>query len=402
MHYRTKGNEAERLVKLLRDEYPEARKLLTQPSVLKELWIYAETGRFRQAKMENALRPLTETSKRAGELAEAIRSNQWRAMRDERQTHYEFLRLEAQLLAEFHAGQNEMLERIREELSGLRAALPAARQLPAQTAPFVDREREIADGELKLKAPAVGHVAVVLNCSGMAGTGKSVFALELAYRQADRFAGGVLYCDMRTADGRPREAADVAGRLLRDLGIAPDTIPPNQERRLALFRSTCALTPVMLVLDNVSEASQPQLLVPAHGESVVLITSRTPLQALATAGLVELLEMADEDSMMLLERIIGQRVSDDREAAATIVRCCAGLPLALGVIAGRVRAQPYQTLAEVARRLAESPDVLADIDDRAGTACGRRLADARSAQTGRLEPCCGRGRRAGDRVCAGA
>ena len=123
----------------------------------------------------------------------------------------------------------------------------------------------------------------------------------------------------------------------------------------------------MLVLDNVSEASQPQLLVPAHGESVVLITSRTPLQALATAGLVELLEMADEDSMMLLERIIGQRVSDDREAAATIVRCCAGLPLALGVIAGRVRAQPYQTLAEVARRLAESPDVLADIDDRAGT-----------------------------------
>lgn len=68
MHYRTKGNEAERLVKLLRDEYPEARKLLTQPSVLKELWIYAETGRFRQAKMENALRPLTETSKRAESL----------------------------------------------------------------------------------------------------------------------------------------------------------------------------------------------------------------------------------------------------------------------------------------------------------------------------------------------
>ena len=106
MHYRTKGNEAERLVKLLRDEYPEARKLLTQPSVLKELWIYAETGRFRQAKMENALRPLTETSKRAGELAEAIRSNQWRAMRDERQTHYEFLRLEAQLLSWHRARHN--------------------------------------------------------------------------------------------------------------------------------------------------------------------------------------------------------------------------------------------------------------------------------------------------------
>lgn len=63
---------------------------------------------------------------------------------------------------------------------------------------------------------------------------------KLAYRQPDRFDGGVLYVDMRSPDGRVLSAGDVAARLLRDLGIGPDAIPEDPERREALWRSTCA------------------------------------------------------------------------------------------------------------------------------------------------------------------
>src|SRR4051794_3495385 len=95
-----RGSEARQLVKLLRDEHPAAPKLLTQPDALGELWWYAETGELRTNAMVVAVRPLTESEREACDLVEAIRATQWRVMRDERRSHFEFLRLREEIAAD--------------------------------------------------------------------------------------------------------------------------------------------------------------------------------------------------------------------------------------------------------------------------------------------------------------
>jgi hypothetical protein len=363
----SKGNEAEQLVKVLKSQFPDAYKLLTQPSVLVELYVYAETGVFKTAEMVKALRAITGSPEEAAALAEAIRENQWRAMREPRQMHFELRRLRDEIGGDVAAGGEQVVQRLTEAIEKLARRLPVARQLPAQTAPFVDRDRELAEGERKLAGPAAGHVALVVNCTGMSGAGTSVFALELAYRQMGSFGGGVLYADMRSADGRKRDAADLAGRLLRDLGVGPDAIPEDPERRLALWRSVCAEEPVMIVLDNAPSDGAVAALIPSRGESIVIVTSRAPLAALAGAGLIELVEMADTDGLALLEAIVGERVREEPDAAREIVGHCCGLALALAVIAGRLRAQPGARLEDMARALAASQDILGGLDDRVGT-----------------------------------
>ncbi len=362
-----KGSEANQLVKLLKPRFPNAYKLLTQPSVLVEIYVYAESGVFRQAEMVRALRAITDSPQQAAELAEAIRENQWRVMHDDRQAHQELRRLRAEIGGDIGAGNSELLRGITEAIERLALRLPAARQLPARTSPFVDRDRELADGQSKLATASPGHVAKLVNCTGMAGAGKSVFALELAYRQPDRFDGGVLYVDMRSTDGRVLSAGDLAARLLRDLGVGPDSISEDPERRLALWRSMCATGRVLVVLDNAQQGSEVQRLIPANSECVVLVTSRTPLQGLAGAALIELAEMAQDDALQLLEAIVGERVRSEAEAAREIVASCSGLPLALAVVAGRLWAQPGRTLASMAKALATSADLLGGLDDRAGT-----------------------------------
>lgn len=361
-----KGSEARQLVKELKPRFPVAQGLLTQPEALGVLWLFAETGEFRREETVRAIRPLTNSDEEAEALAEAIRTTQWRVVRDDRQMHFEFLQLAAEMRADRQAGEERILARIEAALTKFARALPAARQLPAQTSPFVDRSAEIAAGERLLKPPPDGRVAAVLNCSGMTGTGKSAFVLELARRHADRFPGGVLYVEMRSADGRVRSPGDVAARLLRDLGVAPDSIPRDPEERLGLLRSTLVETPVMLVLDNACDEDQVRELIPANSTSVVLITSGAPL-SFGAAQTIDLAGLAEDDAIALLQTIVGDRVADEPEAAAAIAKRCAGLPLALVVVAGRARRHPGRPLAEFARADSGDIDEIAALDDPNGT-----------------------------------
>jgi len=358
-----RGSEARQLVKLLKDEHPAAPKLLTQPDALGELWWYAETGDLRTNAMVVAVRPLTESEKEACDLVEAIRTTQWSVMRDERRSHFEFLRLREEIAADIRGGQAASLARLDEALRGFARALPIARQLPAQTSPFADRAHELTAGERLLSERPEGQVAVVLAVGGIAGVGKSSLALELAHRHAEEFAGGVLYVNMRSADGSPRSTPDVAARLLRDLGIAAEAIPREADARLAALRSVLAREAVLLVLDNAANAEQVQGLIPANRDSVVIVTSRAPLAELGAARLLELRELEVEDGVAVLEAILGRSVQ--REAAAAVVKGCAGLPLAIAVVGARVRrGKPLEDLATGAT---QGGDPLAALDDPAGT-----------------------------------
>jgi hypothetical protein len=386
-----KGSEVAQLVRLLKKDFPMAKGLRTQPEALGALWYYAKTGQFQLEEMVSAVRPLTDSEDQAIRLAEAIRDNQWRAVRKESQLHFECLRLADQIQVEAAAGKERderverSLERLEQAIAKLARELPAARQLPAQTLPFVDREKAIKAGEELLSHPPAGRAAMVINLSGMAGMGKSALALELAYRQIERFPAGALYVELRAPDGHLRHPGEVAGRLLRDLGVSPEAIPRDPEERLCLLRSTLAERPVLLVLDNAESEAQVRDLIPPAAESLVLITSRAPL-AIGVEQSIDLEALADGDAALLFESIVGKRARDEPDAVATMIARCGGLPLALVVLASRTRRRPAMPLSAFLPAGSGDGDEVEALDDPRATLRTALVAaiDAASAGARRL------------------
>lgn len=364
------SDEPKRLVQVLDREHPAARKLLTQPGALMELWLYSQTGFFNEEGMIRAVKPVTDSEEEAIALAHAIRDEQWQAVPDKRRTHFELQRLLTQIASEIEVSQQETVSRLEQAVAGLGRQLPAARQLPAQTMPFGDRAAELADAETRLQTHPTGNVATILNCTGMTGAGKSAFAIELAYRQPDRFSGGILYVDLSAASGAQRSAAEIASSLLVDLGVAPEAIHADEGARLRQLQSVYAENHVMLVLDNIAAESQLQALIPAQRESLVLVTSITPVGSLPTASVLNLEPMSEDDAVLVLAQFLGEAVTHEPEAARRIARCCAGLPLAVAVIAGKIRTRSGLSLAQHAERVEAAADLVAALDDREATLKG--------------------------------
>jgi hypothetical protein len=118
-----------------------------------------------------------------------------------------------------------VVERLDAVLVRLGRDLPGARQLPAATERFVDRLAELDAAHAAAIAPAARASARIVAIAGMAGIGKSALAVEAARRLGDGFEGGALYVDLRGGGGRTRPQAELAMRLLRDLGVAAEAIP---------------------------------------------------------------------------------------------------------------------------------------------------------------------------------
>jgi transcriptional regulator with XRE-family HTH domain len=85
----------------------------------------------------------------------------------------------------------------------------AGRTLPRDIGSFTGRQRELA--ELVATAASAGAVVSIHAIGGMAGVGKTAFAVHAAHRLADRFPGGQIFC--------------------RCTGTLPGTSPPTQSTR---------------------------------------------------------------------------------------------------------------------------------------------------------------------------
>ncbi|GHH61352.1 hypothetical protein GCM10017774_87200 [Lentzea cavernae] len=198
----------------------------------------------------------------------------------------------------------------------LRADVAVPRQLPVPPRSFVGRERELAALDAAL---AAGHRIVAV--TGPAGVGKTALALHWAHRAADRFPDGQVYVDLR----RTAEPV-VAGR-----------------------RS-------VVLLDNARDADQVRSLLRAAPGCLVVVTSRdrlTGLVAVDGAQPVPVDLMSAEDSRALLADRLGTRA--DPAAVAEVVSRCAGLPLALTVVAARVACTGFG-LEEIAAELRDGLD----------------------------------------------
>jgi DNA-binding SARP family transcriptional activator/tetratricopeptide (TPR) repeat protein len=223
-------------------------------------------------------------------------------------------------------------------------------QLPAAPADFTGRAREIARLRVAVRPAEVGvPIAAV---SGQPGAGKTSLVLHTAHTLRARFPDGQLWVHLGGSSPCPRDPAEVLGEFLRALGMHGSAIPETLSERTGCYRSLLAGRRVLVVVDDAAAAAQIRPLVPGTAGCALLITSRSQLADMEGAELIPLDVMSGSDAAALLTRLVGEdRVAADRNAAASLIRSCGALPLALRIVGAKLAARPLWSLSLMAQRL---------------------------------------------------
>ena len=242
-------------------------------------------------------------------------------------------------------------------------AAAAVRSLPRDIAAFTGRQVELDQltGTLPQVA-ASGRVVGIHAIDGMAGVGKTTFALHAAHRLAEGFPDGQFFLPLHahTAGQRPVDSADAVASLLLAAGVAAAQIPPGLEARAARWRDHVAGKKILLVLDDAAAHDQVRPLLPGTAGSLVLITSRRRLTALEDAAVISLDVLPAGEAAALLARLAarpGVHAADP--AVGEITRLCGYLPQAIGMLASQLRHHPAWRPAALAASLAAARDRLA-------------------------------------------
>ncbi|NHI20317.1 AfsR/SARP family transcriptional regulator [Phycicoccus endophyticus] len=232
-------------------------------------------------------------------------------------------------------------------------ALPVPRMLPRRPDTLLGRGRELA--ALRDAARALDQGAVVVAVTGLPGVGTSALALEAGHALRDLFPDGTLYHDAANEPGGIDTEA-VLTSFLPLLGVHPEAVPSSPPARAGLLRSLLDGRRVLVVLDNVAcvpgAGCDLADLLPASAGSMAVLTSRRAIEGLATDLHLRLRSLTTEPALALLAGLVGaERVAEEPEAAAEVVRLTGGLPLGLRLAAGRLAQRPDLGLDDLAGRL---------------------------------------------------
>ncbi|HEY8473311.1 MAG TPA: BTAD domain-containing putative transcriptional regulator, partial [Natronosporangium sp.] len=255
--------------------------------------------------------------------------------------------------------------------------VPVPRQLPADVPGFTGRAEALkALDELLGRRSEITGPVVISAIAGAAGIGKTALAVHWGHRVADRFPDGQLYVNLRGFDpgGSPVDPATAVRAFLDALGVPPERLPASLDAQVSLYRSLLAERRMLVVLDNARDADQVRPLLPGAPGCLVLVTSRRRLSGLvATDGAVPLpLDVLPEDEarQLLAARLGPERLAAEPAAVAELIAGCAGLPLALAIVAARAATRLGFPLAAVAEEVRAAgaglepftgPDQLADL-----------------------------------------
>jgi DNA-binding SARP family transcriptional activator len=253
-------------------------------------------------------------------------------------------------------------------------------QLPADVAAFAGRGRELAQLYAALGQTEDPLTPVVLvTIDGMPGVGKTALAVHWAHLVADQFPDGVLYRDLHGFDpsGHATSADDALLGFVQALGVSASDVPADHEARAALYRSLLNGRRMLILLDNAYDVAQVQPLLPGSHGSMVIVTSRARMTGLiATRGARPLpltpLDVGDARDA-LSRRLSPRRVGAEPQALNELARLCAGLPLAVSIVAARATEAPHVALAAFVDELRDPGTCLAALST------GDSVADVRLA-----------------------
>ncbi|MEU6855056.1 tetratricopeptide repeat protein, partial [Actinacidiphila alni] len=222
--------------------------------------------------------------------------------------------------------------------------------LPDAEGPFTGRRAHvarIAQWVHQARASTGVHPTVVV-LHGPAGSGRTTLAVRTAQQLRDQFRGACVV-DLRGAsDGRtPLPTREALLHLLNRFGAPRDQLlfreRQNQEQHLRRlseqYQQHLTGVPVVIVLDDATDAAQVRALVPERSESLVLVTCREPfdLAELAVPGAaVHSLDVGPldlDDTVELLGELADAAGTAGArpEEADRLRRLCAGLPIALRI-----------------------------------------------------------------------
>jgi len=253
--------------------------------------------------------------------------------------------------------------------SSTRVVPPVPRQLPAPLPSFTGRDDELTQLSAMMVHGSDRRDPVVISAiGGTGGMGKTCLAVRWAHDNVDRFPDGQLYANLRGFDpsGDPVQPAAVLRMFLEALGVQPAAMPVDTDARAGLYRSLVADKRMLILLDNARDTEQVLPLLPGASTSAVLVTSRRQLAGLVTAHgarRVTLYVLTEAKARRLLVAHLGAfRAAAEPDATESLLRQCAGLPLALSIIGARAAAHPDFPLAALADELATAATALDALD----------------------------------------
>jgi tetratricopeptide (TPR) repeat protein len=240
------------------------------------------------------------------------------------------------------------------------AAVTASNTLPRDTAAFTGREGELR-ALLRAAAPADKTRMVPVHAiDGMPGIGKSALAIHAGHLLGHQFPDGQIFIDLHahTAGQGPVRPADALYALLAADGVDASQIPADVDSRAAQWRRRMAGKRALIILDNAAGRWQVEHLLPGAAGCLVLITSRrrlTGIGAYHAAESIPLGTLSPMHAATLFTAMAAREVTGaEADAVNELVRLCGFLPLAICLLAAKLRPEPHWRVADLVRELRQA------------------------------------------------
>jgi tetratricopeptide (TPR) repeat protein len=190
---------------------------------------------------------------------------------------------------------------------------------------------------------------LVIAVTGEPGVGKSALAVNVAHLVQDHYPGGQL---LFRFDRQGTRTADDALTAFVAALKGPREDAPAPEERDRWYRERTANGRVLVILDNVADVPHLLRLLPAGPRCATIVTSPAPVPQMTPQLTVPIAPFEAEDSMALLEALLGaKRVAAERRAAAKIVEAAAGYLVALQIAGAMLKVRNNWRLETVVQGL---------------------------------------------------